>query len=91
MHTIRWILGFIAFGVYFALVISLLVMAIRRARTGQYASGLSFMPSLIAAVGILILPISTLYTRAPFILLPFAIESMYLCFKLAYDRFHDRQ
>ncbi|MDB2687338.1 hypothetical protein N9Y42_09010 [Mariniblastus sp.] len=85
MFIFRWTVGLFALTLYVALVGTLVALAIRRVKTGQYASGLSFIPTLLASIGILILPTATLGTRAPFILIPFAIESLYFCFNVAYD------
>ncbi|QEG21971.1 hypothetical protein MFFC18_18320 [Mariniblastus fucicola] len=85
MIALRWILGLTCLSLYSVMIISLLMMAVRRIRTGQFASGLSFVPSALATIGILMLPISTVGYRAAFAILPFAFESMYFVFNVAYD------
>lgn len=90
MDILRWILGLAALAIYLVCVVALIQFGIRRLRTGQYASGLSFVPSVVGAMGILILPLSTIGIRALFVAIPFAIESMYFWFNMAYD-FFDRR
>ena len=85
MEILRWILAGTALSLYTVMMTALLMMAIRRIRTGQYASGLAFVPSLLALAGILVLPVSTLGTRALYVPIPFAIESLYFWFNVVHD------
>ena len=85
MEILRWVLAGTTVLLYSGMMVALLMMAIRRSRTGQYASGLSFMPSLLALAGILVLPVSTLGTRALYVPIPFAIESLYFWFNVVHD------
>ena len=90
MEIARWILGCSALAVYVAMMSALFALAIRRMKTGQYASGLSFLPSFLAIVGILVLPVSSVAVRALWSILPAAIESLYFWFNLCYDIFIER-